>query len=112
MVRPARAKTAKYCSYACHQVGEGRKGGAVTGERFKALSQGKTYTKTGGRHTHRVVAEMKLGRPLLPGEIVHHEDENIFNNNPENLKILNSQSDHIRIHLPEMLQARKEKYGY
>ena len=43
---------------------------------------GVTYTKVYGRHEHRVVAEQMLGRPLKPGEVVHHIDEDKRNNNP------------------------------
>jgi hypothetical protein len=111
-VRPARAKTAKYCNYVCHQRGEGRKGGTVRGEQIKKLSTGKSYTKTKGRHTHRVVAEMKLGRALKPGEVVHHDDTNHLNNAPENLIVLSSQAEHARLHAQQMLKVRKEKHGY
>lgn len=98
-VIPSRvAKGAKYCDYRCHQIGEGRKGGTVRGEQVKALSEGKAYTKTKGRHTHRVVAERKLGRALRRGEIVHHRDHNKLNNHPDNLEVLASQSEHARHH--------------
>ncbi|MBC2813556.1 HNH endonuclease [Enterococcus faecalis] len=57
--------------------------------------KGKSYPKLYGRHEHRVVAEAKLGRPLKPGEVVHHIDHNKRNNSPENLMIFRSQSDHV-----------------
>lgn len=60
--------------------------------------EGKTYTKTYGRHTHRIVAEQILGRPLKPGEVVHHIDRNKRNNNPDNLMVFASQADHVKWH--------------
>lgn len=60
--------------------------------------EGKTYRKFLGRHEHRVVAEQKLGRPLRNGEIVHHIDGDRRNNDPDNLMVLPSQSDHCKIH--------------
>ena len=58
---------------------------------------GKSYEKTYGRHTHRIVAERMLGRSLLPDEIVHHIDGNKRNNNPKNLAVM-TQSEHARLH--------------
>ena len=40
---------------------------------------------------HRRVAQEMLGRPLLPGEVVHHRDGNSLNNHPDNLLVLPSQ---------------------
>lgn len=55
------------------------------------------YVKYYGRHIHRVVAEQKLGRALLPGEIVHHKDGDKWNNHPDNLEVM-TQAEHVRIH--------------
>lgn len=49
-------------------------------------------------YEHVKVAEEKLGRPLSPGEVVHHLDFNKLNNSPDNLFVLPSQSAHARLH--------------
>lgn len=48
---------------------------------------------------HRVIAAKALGRPLKQGEIVHHIDEDIFNNEPANLMVLKSLADHAALHM-------------
>ena len=60
--------------------------------------EGKTYTKTFGRHTHRIVAEQILGRPLKKGEVVHHIDGNKRNNDPSNLMVFKTQAEHAQWH--------------
>lgn len=59
---------------------------------------GRSYEKTYGQHTHRVVAEKMLGRALSHGEVVHHIDGDIHNNSPENLCVLPSQREHAKLH--------------
>lgn len=77
------------------------------------MPKGGHYAKTRDRGSgrrrslHRVLAEQTLGRPLLPGEIVHHRDGNKTNNAPQNLLVLPSQAYHA--HIEALL--RREKAG-
>lgn len=57
-----------------------------------------TADKYGFVYEHVLVAEKKLGRLLKDGEVVHHIDENKSNNDPENLLIFASLSDHTAFH--------------
>jgi hypothetical protein len=84
----------------------GNKSPAWTGGRRKRIDGYiAVWTPTGERLEHQVIMEQKLGRPLSPGEVIHHIDGNKANNAPENLQ-LTTQSKHIREHLVEMHAAR------
>ena len=80
------------------------KPGGITESRIKrgnllrGRGEGKTYTKRLGKHEHRLVAEEKLGRPLRKEEVVHHIDGDYKNNDPNNLMVLPSQREHVKLH--------------
>jgi len=91
--------------------------GVLSGDRNPAWSGGRrprrdgyieVWTPTGVRLEHQVVMENVLGRPLQPGEVVHHIDHNKANNAPDNL-LLTTQAEHIREHLNDMHAARYGK---
>lgn len=56
---------------------------------------------------HRVVMHDKLGRPLLPGEVVHHRDGDTRNNHPDNLEVFRCNGDHLR----ETLKGRRPSWS-
>ena len=99
-----------FCSRSCHMkyMNEKLNPYRMTEEvkekiRQKRLgdSSCKSYEKTHGRHTHRIVAEQKMGRPLQPGEIVHHIDGNKRNNDPSNLEVM-TQAEHCKLHFTKV----------
>ena len=54
--------------------------------------------KDGQVYKHIIVAEQKIGRYLLPEEVVHHKDFDKSNNHPDNLMIFATKGDHTRFH--------------
>jgi hypothetical protein len=50
-------------------------------------------------YEHRFVMEQMIGRFLKPEEVVHHDDTNTINNDPENLILFKNQSEHRKYHI-------------
>jgi hypothetical protein len=60
------------------------KGGHIDGNGYKVISRkGRTNLLE-----HRVIAAEKIGRALLPNEVVHHIDGDRLNNHPDNLVVM------------------------
>ena len=66
-------------------------------------------TERGHVQEHRVVMEQVLGRPLTDQERVHHKDGDKLNNDPANLELLPSQSEHGKLHAAEL---RRTVWGW
>ena len=64
-------------------------------------------------YEHRLVAEQKLGRFLLPSEVVDHIDGLHLHNHPDNLRVFPSNSAHLQAtitgSIPNWSQAGLEK---
>jgi hypothetical protein len=81
------------------------------------LMKGYTYRRVpdhpnGTKHgnyvaVHRLVMEQKLGRYLLPTEVVDHIDGDIQNNHPDNLRVFANNAEHLR----ETLKGRCPKWS-
>ena len=69
------------------------KGTRVTSQGYAEFTRGEHK----GRMVHRVRAEILIGRPLAPDEVVHHIDGDKLNNSPENLLVMVN-SDHNKMH--------------
>ena len=77
-------KTLKhFCSFACYKV---------------YLRNDEYRQRRTGQRIGRDVMEKKIARKLRDGEVVHHIDGNNDNNDPKNLILFSSHSDHLKHH--------------
>lgn len=60
---------------------------------IRANTRGDDY---GYAPLHRMRMHDKLGRKLLPNEVVHHIDGDIYNNSPANLAVYESNAEHLK----------------
>jgi len=65
--------------------------------------------KDSDKPVHRSVAEIKLGRPLKRGEVVHHKNRNKQDNSFGNLEVFSSQEKHWGVHKKD---AKKHGWKY
>lgn len=63
-------------------------------------SRGCLKIRVGDRYVykHRHIMENHIGRQLDPGEVVHHLNKDVTDNRIENLKLYDSQSEHVILH--------------
>ena len=69
---------------------------APAGHPFAHIARGKNL---GRIFEHRLVMEAKLGRYLLPEEVVDHIDGLTLHNHPDNLRLFASNGEHLRVTL-------------
>lgn len=75
---------------------------------YKRCQNHPNKSKHGGYvAVHRLVIEEKIGRFLLPTEVVDHIDGDTLNNSPENLRIFESNSAHLR----ETLKGKRPNWS-
>ena len=90
--------------------GNWRGGRVVTADGYVMIRVGKTHHLAdcrGYAYEHRMVAECNLGRDLLPGEEVHHRDEDARDNNDwSNLIVCASKLEHLQKHRTSTLPSR------
>lgn len=111
----SRSKTFRDNADCCanHVLKRGEKNGNWKGGRYIS-SAGYVYVKLPDgsyEYEHRVVAEKKLGRPLTEGEVVHHKNGDKSDNRQENLAVMASHSDHMRIHMTPWVARERGARG-
>ncbi len=65
------------------------------------------WSRYGHEKQHRMIAEWKVGRPILENEQVHHIDGNKLNNHPDNLRLMADAKTHFSEH-PEIAERMRK----
>lgn len=110
----------KHSDEAKRKISEARKG-KYTGENHPGWKGGKSVTgngyiqihmpehhraRNGYVFEHILEAEKKIGRKLLPNEIVHHKNRDKKDNSPENLEVLD-RGEHTILHSKERRKGKE-----
>lgn len=61
---------------------------------------------------HRLLMENKIGRYLRKEEVVHHINHNRLDNRIENLMLIGSNSEHIKLHSQQLKKSRNKYNKY
>ncbi len=98
------SKVGKFCSRRCagiYQLNDGVcTGETVDGQGYVQVYQPDHHesASSGLVYKHRLVAEKKIGRPLKPGEVVHHKNSKRQDNRARNIEVLDGHSKHATLH--------------
>jgi hypothetical protein len=88
-------KEAVYCTHKCYT-------GDNTGDKSRLWKGGKKHTGyavSNGEKTHHAIMKLMLGRDMMITEVVHHIDEDRYNNSPENLHLFHCDRCHTHHHM-------------
>lgn len=116
-IPPSRGQKSAFCSYSCRSIYTG----FLRRQRAKPRlsTQGYFFIKQPDYHRANkqgyakvcdMVAEKKMGKKLLPDEVVHHLNRIRTDDRPENLQVL-TKSDHSKLHCLLNKQDGKYKLG-
>lgn len=90
----------------------GWKGGVKVVKGYRYLrTPGHPFASKHGEYVaeHRLVVEQKIGRFLQPHEVVDHIDGNTSNNSPDNLRVFQSNADHLSATLTGVPKKMSER---